>query len=463
MAQWNYKHERTKKQAKRDRRMKNTDTSVIQQATVPPVGGTNPDSPTPARYQGHQGRPAYDYTTKYNTGYVAVPTPTDTKDTSKLSIVLMRQSVLNAISAICQPVAGASEFQVHYRALVVRVKNETNELIINVPTAFFNFKQTVAHASVDYHLDDIDNAAEVVKPISDRIIQEIFAEMPILVALKELYGDSAEVTFSEVNSGSIHRHPGRFGFSGTDYTKTPSNPGVIYREAEATDKVHTDSVIYLGARTEIYTTESRILNIAPKDRGVEGTYCQIPTTTFLLNDIAGVDSAEVANTMADFLGGLENELKDSSGDYYITNAMGAITGYALVTEVINSFKDAKFQQDISNVLASHITSRFTTYSYAGGHYPTAKAGNGGKKQVGGRDLWDDGWNYVYDDDDYEIGGYWMHGQYVPPVQKAKVAVKSIDDKPSINEGTALVSYQHLKNPYPASSPFHKEWEERHKV
>ena len=453
MAQWNYKHDRTKKQTKRDRRMKAN--MIETQTQVPGAVVTTKSPETTYQYQGFQGRPSY-----VAEGYTPIPVPTDTKDTSKLSIVLMRQSVLNAISAICQPVAGASEFQVHYRALVVRIKNELNELIINIPTTYYNFKQTVAHSSVDYHLDDIDNAADTVKPISDKIIQDIFKEMPILVAIKEMYGEEAEVTFSEVNSGSIHRHPGRFGFSGTDYTKTPSNPGVIYREAQATDKVHTDSVIYLGARTEIYTTETRILNIEPKNRGVEGTYCQLPTTTFLLNDISGVSAEATVNSMAEFLGGLENELRDSSGDYFVTNAMGAITGYALVTEIINAFKDATFEQDISHVLASHIIARHTTYgSYLGGHHASSKAGTTGKKQAGGTSFWDEAWNYDYDDDDdYSMGGYWLQGQYIPPVSARKVTKHTPPEAaPSINKPT------HLQNPYPINSPYHKEWERRHNL
>lgn len=465
MAHWNSKVDRSNKKRKREARMNN---QQVTQAQVPGAVGvvtkTLENNAVVPKYAGvsygyghYQARPL-------------VPTPTDTKDTSKLSIVLMRQSVLNAISAICQPVAGASEFQVHYRALIMRIKNTQNELIINIPTVFYNFKQTVAGASVDYHLDDIDNEAEAVRPISDKIVKDIFKDMPILLALKEMYGDSAEVTFSEVNSGSIHRHPGRFGFSATDYTKTPSNPGVIYREAQATDKVHTDSVIYLGARTEIYTTETRILNIAPKDNGVEGTYCQLPTTTFLLNDLVPTDSAVVVNTMADFLGGIEETMRDSSGDYYITNAMGAVTGYAVVTEVINAFKDASFEQDISHVLASHITGRYSAYTYGQGNL----IGTAGKKQEKASKNLYNYWGDGFDDYDYledatyysekygtqptqhSKGGHWLNGAYIPPVKEGPKKVQPTTT-------SAVKVYDKLKNPYPVGSLYHDEWNQRFKV
>jgi hypothetical protein len=451
MAGWeSNRAERTKKAAKKEKRMKQVNVTKLPTTTMegkPSINTPKAATPYQSTYYGagtYYSRPV-------------VPTPTDTKDTSKLSIVLMRQSVLNAISAICQPVAGASEFQVHYRALVVRVKSATNELIISIPTAYYNFKQKVATASVDYHLDDIDREAEAVKPISDLVIKEIFKDMPILAALKDLYDGVAEVTYSEVNSGSIHRHPGRFGFSVTDYTKTPSNPGVIYREALATDKVHTDSVIYLGSRTEIYTTETRILNIAPKDNGVEGTYCQLPTTTYLLNDVpaTGTDSQEHAtiNSLAELLGGLEESVKDPSGEYYVTNAMGAINGYALCTEIINSFKASSFEQDITNVVSSHITSNAFSYAYKGaGHV----IGGAVKKSEGLSAAYQNYLDYDFDDDyldDGIYGGHWRGGHYVPN-SKPKATPQTPAEKPASAVAVAI-------NPYPVGTPYWAEYNLRH--
>lgn len=482
MGVWNQQHDREKK--KQQKNDKKGTAVTIPQKTI-------------QQYPGTAALGAGKHQTEYKSHYYGggsyyghyqartlVPTPTDTRDTTKLSVLLLKQSTLNAISAICQPVAGGSEFQVHYRALVTRIKNATNELIISVPTVFYNFKQRVAHASVDYHLDDIDKMAEEVKPISDAVVNRIFSEIPLLGQLRALYGDDAEVTYSEVNSGSIHRHPGRFGFSGTDYTKTPSNPGVIYREAEATDKVHTDSVIYLGARTEIYTTETRILNIAPKDGGVEGTYCQIPTTTFLLNDVTGssAESTAAANTLAEFLGGLSNEVKDSSGDYYITNAMGAVSGYALVNEIINQFKVANLEQDISNVLASNITSSGGFYG-VGKHYINAgvKSTTQGTTGVTYGELFD----YDFEDDDYEYdsgwNGYWQGGVFIPGKKKQTPAASAkkltvvnqaspkttMNDKPSVNEpiteSTSRFPAQATvkkNNPYPVGTAYWEEFNER---
>lgn len=478
MGMWNYRNDRDKKSKAKKDRAPGTPV-VIPQKTIqqsPGVHGQLPAAKQTEYKSQYYGGGTYGH-------YQArplVPTPTDTRDITKLSVVLLKQSTLNAISAICQPVAGASEFQVHYRALVTRIKNDTNELIVSIPTVFYNFKQKVAHASVDYHLDDIDKVAEEVKPISDAVINKIFSEVPLLGQLKDLYGDDAVVTYSEVNSGSIHRHPGRFGFSGTDYTKTPSNPGVIYREAEATDKVHTDSVIYLGTRTEIYTTETRILNIAPKDNGVEGTYCQIPTTTFLLNDVAASVETVNANTLADFLGGVSIEPKDASGDYYITNAMGAVNGYALVNEIINQFKVADLEQDISNVLASNITSNGTFYG--GKHYNNTLPKNSTTQGASGL-TYGELFDYDFDEDGYMGGyddtwnGHWQGGTFFPGKKKEQAGTKKVtmtattskatvfDDKPSINDNVATERlpthvFPKKNNPYPIGSVYWADFNAR---
>lgn len=329
----------------------------------------------------------------------SVPRPEDTKDMSKLSVVLMKQSWLNHMSSICQPPAGGSEFQIHYRAFIIRVKNTTNELIVSIPTYFYNFDQKVTTGSVAYHLDEVDKQAEAGMTVSQTKLQEVWNGMPLVKALQQIM-PNAEVVFEESNSGSLHRHPGRFGFSSIDYDKNPSNPGVIYREAEATNKVHTDSVIYLGANTEIYTTETRILNLVQKDGGVEGTYCQIPTITYLLDDMTTTTTSAVpesADTLAELLHGMIDSVNtaadDNSKGYQAIVSMNAKKGYTLVNELLKDFKDLTYTPNMENVLASRITSAYSYSGYSGyqGYtgYTPSKA-----KSVHSKSLWYD------DDDDY---------------------------------------------------------------
>lgn len=373
-----------------------------------------------------------------------VPVPTDTVDRTKLSIFIVKQSTLNAISDICQPAAGSSEFQVHYRAFIARVKTKDTEFIVTIPTAFYNFTQQVTGSAVDYHLDNVDKEADSVKSISDAKVTEIFKQFPMIAALQGLFPD-ATVVFEESNSGSMHRHPGRFGFSSTDYSKTPSNPGVIYREAEATDKVHTDSVLFLaGTRTEIFTTETRILNIAPKDNGVEGTYCQIPTITYILKDTdtTNVVANEEKTAIEELLGGFvdgSTASSDNNDSFYVGTTMGAKKGYQLVNEILEDFINADYTPDLSNVVADRITPKYASYARAttGGGYT---GGYTGAQSLGYYDAWDDVW-----DDDYRYG--W--GNAERNVQKTQTPVTTTVHKQAS-------SY----NPYPRGSELWKQYENK---
>ncbi len=219
------------------------------------------------------------YSTSYNVKKLTEPK--DTKRFDKMSIVFFDNKVLNDFTKLCLPKAGGSEFQVHYRALTIHIQKDEFEVIVTIPTAYYNFKQEVSSGAVDWELDDRDKEAEKVKEVSDINAAALIQKMPFFHAL-----DSAgyDVSFREGDFGSIHRHPGRFGFSSIDLMKDSEDPGIIYRNRVAVDVVQTDSVMYIGndKDCEIYTTEARIVNVKKaKDGGVEGDYCQIPTISII--------------------------------------------------------------------------------------------------------------------------------------------------------------------------------------
>lgn len=352
----------------------------------------------------------------------------------------MKQSWLNYMSSICQPAAGGSEFQIHYRALVVRIKNEVNEAIISIPTYFYNFKQEVNTGSVKYHLNDVDAEAEKGAAISQAKIKEIFMNMEILGALQSIL-PNATVRFEEVNSGSLHRHPGRFGFSSIDYDKDPTNPGVIYREAEATDKVHTDSVIYLAAKdTEIFTTETRILNLKPLNGGVQGIYCQIPTVTYVHND--SQVSAEVSpaeDSLAQLLFGMIENIKTQShsDDFNVITSMGAKDGYNLVNELLGDFKSYQYIPDMANITAERISPLYASYNRTYGYKSDTTVGTKGYYPG----LWDDeeDW-YGYD---YGYGRASKTSNKTVQPEKKAVAAKDLENPYKI--GTHAWSKWHLEN------------------
>lgn len=277
--------------------------------------------------------------------------PTDTTDSNKLSVVFFQQSTLNTIASICKPSAGGNEFQVHYRSLIGRLKGPDGaELIVTFPTAFYNFPQKVSPAYIDYHLGEAQTAAQQVKGASEALINSWSNQSVLVKALQQLGFE-----LYESNSGSIHRHPSDFSFSGTDRDKDPSHPGVIYRSAKATDHVQTDSVIYLpNGNVKLVTTETYIVNVQPSaDGGVSGTYAQVPTVSYVLQDESGTAK------LAAFLG------KVISSDYLVVRTLQA-GKYSLPQQLSDAYKDAPLTPVLEGIDPKNITSAYGSTVYAGG-------------------------------------------------------------------------------------------------
>ncbi len=201
-----------------------------------------------------------------------------------LSVVLFSQKVLDEIAAECLPHAGGSEFQVHYRGLQIKIydKDNNNRLVFTIPTVFFNMPQTVSTASVEFVLDEIAAISEDTIPISDDIAKVIKRAFPTQYFKEKGFA----VVFEEYEMGSLHRHPGNFGFSQTDYDNQVEDPGIIFRTLEAEDKVQVDSVMYIPSGTvKLVTTETRVVNVKPSaDGGIEGSYLHAPTISYIIKD-----------------------------------------------------------------------------------------------------------------------------------------------------------------------------------
>jgi len=215
--------------------------------------------------------------------YKAGTLPTLGNLDTTLSIALFSQETLDKISEICLPKAGAAEFQVHYRGLQLLVNHPENgtRLVFTIPTVFFNMPQTVTSGSVSFNLDEVTENSEMVKPISEGMSSAILKSFPLAYFKDQGF----EVTARELEMGSIHRHPGDFGFSIIDMDNSVETPGIIFRRNEATDLVQVDSVIYIpNKKAKLVVTESRVINVKPVEDGREGTYLDSPTISVMLNN-----------------------------------------------------------------------------------------------------------------------------------------------------------------------------------
>lgn len=334
---------------------------------------------------------------------VRLTEPKDTKRSDKLSLVFFDNKILNEIVADCLPRAGGSEFQIHYRALTIHIMKDDFEVILTIPTAYYNFDQKVSSGSIDWELDDRDREAEAVKAVSDINAADLMEKMPFFNALNSV---GYTVKFKEGDFGSIHRHPGRFGFSSIDLTKDPESPGIIYRNKNAVEVPQTDSVMYIhDKKCEIYTTEARVVNTkGAEDGGVEGDYCQIPTISIIRPE-ASVDGIKEDPACA-VLGDVENDIFSK---FHFVGAFGAeIKKYPMLEVILEMLSELEYNVSTENVDANRIEQAFGYYSggksgkkYYGSHY-------GGSRYC--NDLWDDGYDFwgdtydIWDDDGlYGIG------------------------------------------------------------
>jgi hypothetical protein len=238
------------------------------------------------------GKKIKETVTKVKKGYTPIVTkpkveiPTVGKDSTTLSAVLFKQSVLDEIAEMCLPKAGGSEFQVHYRSLQIIVESQKtgNRMVVTLPTVFFNMPQKVSTASVDFNLDEIAEISKQIAPISEKISEKYLEAFP--VSFFESIG--MKVSAREAEIGSLHRHPGNFGFSSTDLDNRVEEPGIIFRSLSVQDRVQVDSVMYIpGKSVQLVTTETRVVNVEPTESGgIHGSYLQTPTISCILDDTA---------------------------------------------------------------------------------------------------------------------------------------------------------------------------------
>jgi len=318
--------------------------------------------------------------------------PIDTKRSDKLVFVFFDGKTLNTITEMCLPRAGTSEFQVHYRSLAVHIEKDGFEVVFSIPTSFYNFDQEVSTGSVDYELDDIDNEAEKVKEASNKVASDILTQIPFFGALKQM---GYSVSFKEGNFGSIHRHPGRFGFSSIDLGKDPESPGVIYRQKNTKDFYQTDSVMYIdGTECEIYTTETRIVNLKPADDGgVDGDYCQTPTISIIKPEaVEGEDKIGPEKVLGDVA-------SDIFSKFHFVGAFGAeMKKYPMLEIILEMLYSMDYQPDISNVEPNRIEQAYSYLKRGKYSYGSKK---GSKK--------DDVWGYLDDWDDWDYGYGSLYG------------------------------------------------------
>jgi len=335
--------------------------------------------------------------------------PTTGSQNSTLNLVLFKQSVLDKIAGMCLPSAGGSEFQVHYRGIQIIIYKEDldSRLVFTIPTVFFNMPQTVTTASVIYNLDEISEISAKLKPASDIQAASILASFP--TTFFENLG--FKVSAREAEMGSLHRHPGNFGFSSTDMDNKANNPGVIFRRLNCTDLIQVDSVMYIPSKkVSLVTTETRVITVEQDGDGIKGEYLAAPTAVYITQD------AEIAKENFDiFLG--ETLIDKEAEDFDIEVKTKWINNLnENFMEIYKVFIENADYQPIIEVDPSLIK----THSYT--HYGRGNSYYKNKRQPS--HYYDDYYDEYYDDDTQYItqsSGY--KKQVTPPRSAEDVRVE----------------------------------------
>jgi len=150
------------------------------------------------------------------------------------------------------------EYQVHYINVIGRINSGHQQLDIAIPLVMYNYEQYVAGASVEFHLDNVTKANDKAIELAKKKFDE-FSITPMFKTLSESMGIT---NWMIQGFNSIHAHPSGINhFSGIDYNKNASNPGVCFPLSSGSNIPNFASIIqHKQTFAEIIHTEYRIFN-----------------------------------------------------------------------------------------------------------------------------------------------------------------------------------------------------------
>ena len=179
-------------------------------------------------------------------------------------IILINDSSMQEILKKSGKLAKDNEYQVHFWSLVLRHKAQDNSILdICIPTAFFNYKQEVSGASIDFELTDVEEVSDKVLPIHNMKATELLSGS-LLEDIESYMGLRFEVFGASLSS--CHKHPSTSlsqAFSSTDLSRNHKDLGVVYPLGTATDDQPNFALIMINktsSNSMVAHAEYRIVN-----------------------------------------------------------------------------------------------------------------------------------------------------------------------------------------------------------
>lgn len=180
----------------------------------------------------------------------------DKKVSTLFGISYFNQTDIDEFFKKSGALAETNEFQCHYTALTGIAKVENQVLLINIPLVYFNYPQEVGSASVKFELKDVSEKSNSLMEYAGMLAGDCMKK-PFIKEITNLF-PNIEWVVSGMNT--IHRHPGNLSsFSGTDYDKDPTNPGICFPLSEADSAPSFSSIVCKHGNTmKIVHTETRL-------------------------------------------------------------------------------------------------------------------------------------------------------------------------------------------------------------
>ena len=127
-------------------------------------------------------------------------------DLSNIGIVLLQQQTLDDIKEKSGPLTASNEYQAHYWALVCRIHQPDKSVIdICLPTVFFNYKQIVSGAHIDFELQDVCDMSDKVESVHNMMVNK-YMNSPFIIELQKLLS-AYHIEFISTDVNSFHKHP----------------------------------------------------------------------------------------------------------------------------------------------------------------------------------------------------------------------------------------------------------------
>ncbi len=127
-------------------------------------------------------------------------------DLANVGTILLHQQTIQAIRDNSGPLAPSCEYQTHFWALVCRLSlPDKSNFDIAIPTVFFNYKQEVSGARIDFELQDVCDMSDNLEPVHNVMVNK-FMSSDFIKQLPELF-PSYDITYLSAPMNSLHKHP----------------------------------------------------------------------------------------------------------------------------------------------------------------------------------------------------------------------------------------------------------------